>query len=99
MIIELAEGDTLNEIHRLVDVVMMFKIQFRDGAGDVSSPPVVHDLSTFTLQNPHYDLDETSKSRMQRETLLHKLHALGIQFTRSLNMKVVGDDGKKAGEV
>ena len=61
MIIELAEGDTLNEIHRLVDVVMMFKIQFRDGAGDVSSPPVVHDLSTFTAEpalRPRRDLEE-----------------------------------------
>ena len=50
------------------------------------------------LQNPHFELDETNKSRAQRETLVHKLSALGIQFTRGLNMKVKGDDGKLVGE-
>ena len=33
--VELAEGATLNDIHRLIDIIMLFKIQFREGAGEV----------------------------------------------------------------
>jgi len=50
---ELAVGDTLNAIDRLVDVIIIFPITFRDDAGHIPDP----------------QRDETIRSKERRENL------------------------------
>ena len=50
-------------------------------------------------QNPHYELDESSRSRQEREDLLRKLYAYGVDMTKSLNMKIKAGPHDVNGEV
>jgi hypothetical protein len=44
------------------------------------------------VQKPHWDLDESNVSRQMRDNIVRRLHAIGIEFTKSLNLKVKDGD-------
>jgi len=54
-------------------VILLYPINFRSEAGE----------------NPHYSRDEVRACRIQRETLVKRLYAAGLDITMSLNKEII----------